>query len=111
MVDSHYCKRDILIRRRTQQLQRIVETHPSYDALQYPLIFWRGNDSYHIGLKQVDPSTGALTNKNLSCMDCHSHQLQIRDVDQNFVLRCGSLLSQFVVDMYAKIESQRLLFI
>ena len=30
---------------------------------------------------------------------------------QSFVLRCDPLLSQFVVDMYAKIEPERLRFI
>jgi len=28
--------------------------------------------------------------------------------DSNYLLRCGSLLQQYVVDMYAKIKSERL---
>ena len=28
-------------------LQRITETHISYDALQYPLSFWARDDGYH----------------------------------------------------------------
>jgi len=111
IINNEYTRRDIVLQRRNQRLQRIDEIHPSYDALQYPIIFWRGNDSYHIGLKQIDPSTGRATDKRVSPMDYYSHQLMIREDGQNFVLKCCSLLSQFVVDMYAKIESQRLLFI
>jgi len=37
-VDS----REIVIRRRNNNLQFIADTHRSYDALQYPLMFWKG---------------------------------------------------------------------
>ena len=111
LVDSDCSRRDIVIQRRDQRLQRIDETHPSYDALQYPLIFWRGEDTYHFNLRQVDPATGIPTGKKVSAMDYYAHQLMIREDSHNFVLKCCSLLSQYVVDMYAKIETERLLFI
>lgn len=38
--DSEYTSRDIIIQRR-EGLQHIPETHHSYDALQFPLIFMR----------------------------------------------------------------------
>lgn len=39
--------RDIVLTRRdTGQLQRISKTRGSYDALQYPLMFWQGQDGY-----------------------------------------------------------------
>jgi len=47
-------------------LERIYETHPAYDALQYPLILWRGNSTYHFDLRQVDPRTGLETSKKVS---------------------------------------------
>ena len=31
---------DMVLQLRNNSLQRIAETYPSYDALQYPLIFW-----------------------------------------------------------------------
>lgn len=111
MIDGDANRRDIVLQRRDARLQQINETHPFYDALQYPIIFWKGNSTYHINMKQVIPATQIPTNKNVSCMAYYSHQLMIRNEDQNFVLKCGPLLNQFVVDMYAKIESERLLFI
>lgn len=111
LVDGEHSRRDIVIQRRNRQLHRIDETHRSYDALQYPIIFWKGDDTYHFNLRRVDPVTGAPTAKKVSAMDFYAYQLMIRDTSHNFILRCGPLLSQFVVDMYAKIEGERLRYI
>ncbi|GBP94147.1 hypothetical protein EVAR_57562_1 [Eumeta japonica] len=35
----------------------VNETHRLYDALQYPIIYWQGQDGYDITLKMVDPIT------------------------------------------------------
>lgn len=61
MVDQQHDKRDIIIQRRNDTLQRVSETHRLYDALQYPLIFWKGQDGYHFNIKQINPSTGIQT--------------------------------------------------
>lgn len=49
----------VLTRCDTGQLQQIYETHRSYDTLQlYPLIFWEGDDGYHLNIKMINPSNG-----------------------------------------------------
>lgn len=54
----HECeRRDIVLRTRDDRLQRILETHRAYDALQYPLIYCHGEDGYNFGLYQVNPTT------------------------------------------------------
>lgn len=107
--------RDIVIQRRPggrgPQLKRIYETHPSYDALQYPMIFWQGNFTYDLGMRQVDPVTRLPTTKKLTMMNYYSHQLMIRSDQHNHALKCRALLNQFVVDMYAKIEAERLRYL
>lgn len=35
----------------------------------------------------------------------------VRPQEQNYILRCGKLYHQYIVDMYAKIEIERLNFI
>ncbi len=60
-------------------LQRIKETYSAYDSLQHPLIFWKGEDSYCINLKQVNSVTGPETNKILSCMDFYDSRFMVRD--------------------------------
>lgn len=43
-------KRDIVLRGRDTRLTRISETHRSYDALQYTLKFFHGEDGYSINI-------------------------------------------------------------
>ncbi|GFT98206.1 ATP-dependent DNA helicase [Nephila pilipes] len=55
MVGDRTGALEIVIRRRNNNLQFIADTHRSYDALQYQLIFWKGQDGYSINIKQRDP--------------------------------------------------------
>ena len=64
--------RDIILTKRDSGAKRISELHRSYDTLQYPLLFAKGEDGYAIDLKQVDPNTGLPTNKNLSAKDFYA---------------------------------------
>lgn len=65
-MDSEYTSRYIIIQRKRKKLQRIAETHSSYDALQYPLIYLRGLDGHHFNLKQVIPNAGTETNRKVT---------------------------------------------
>ncbi|GBP60776.1 hypothetical protein EVAR_41115_1 [Eumeta japonica] len=44
-------------------------------------------------------------------MNFYAYRLTIRQNEFNHLLKCRELLHHFMVDMYAKIESERLLFI
>ena len=57
MVSNDFGTRDIVLQKRNNTLQAVAETHRSYDALQYPLIFWQGEDGYHFQIPQKHPST------------------------------------------------------
>lgn len=59
VVGENLESRDIVLSRRdTGQLQRIPETHRSYDSMQYPLMFWQGEDGYHFNIKMINPLNG-----------------------------------------------------
>ncbi|XP_025406670.1 uncharacterized protein LOC112680704 [Sipha flava] len=104
--------RDIVVQRRSNIMHRVNETHRLYDALQYPIIYWQGQDGYDITLKMVDPITGVSTNnKNLSAMNYYAYRMMIRTHEENVILKCGRLFQQFAVDMYVKVETERLAFI
>ncbi|RVE42412.1 hypothetical protein evm_012949 [Chilo suppressalis] len=92
-------------------MHRVNETHRLYDALQYPIIYWQGQDGYDITLKMVDPITGVSTNKNLSAMNYYAYRMMIRTHEENIILRCRRPFQQFAVDMYVKVETERLAFI
>lgn len=44
MVGDRTATREIVIRRRNNNLEFMADTQRSYDALQYPLMFWKGQD-------------------------------------------------------------------
>ncbi|GIY00650.1 ATP-dependent DNA helicase [Caerostris darwini] len=93
MVGDRTASRQIVIRRRDNNLQFIADTHRSYDTLKYPLIFWKEQDGYlyFINIKQLDPVTGAETNKNVSSKDYYAYRLMIRRGQDNVLLRCREL--------------------
>lgn len=67
IVGENLGSRDIIIRRRDgSNLQRISETHRSYDALQYPLIFPRGEDGYHFSIKMINSLSGKKAKRNFT---------------------------------------------
>jgi len=59
----------------------------------------------------MNRATNKEMNKKCSAMLYYSYRLMIRQDEDNYILKCRQLLQQYVVDMYAKIESERLLFI
>ncbi|GFX33072.1 ATP-dependent DNA helicase [Trichonephila clavipes] len=111
IVGEEFESRDIILHRRSGDIQRVSETHRSYDGLQYPILFWRGDDGYHFNIKMINPQTGEGTNKKVSAMNYYSYRLMIRQNAENHILKCRQLFHQYIVDMYAKIETERLLYI
>ncbi|XP_054281787.1 uncharacterized protein LOC128999354 [Macrosteles quadrilineatus] len=111
IAGNEFESRDIVLRKRDGNLLRVSETHRFYDALQYPLIFSKGQEGYHFGIPMMDPNTNHPTNKKVSSMDFYAYMLMVREDDFNTILRYRQLLNQFIVDMYAKIETERLLYI
>ncbi|GFS92696.1 ATP-dependent DNA helicase [Trichonephila clavipes] len=83
-------------------LQRIQGTHRSYDPLQYPLLFVRGEDGYDLNIKDVNKATSN---------DYYTYCMMQRVNECNTLLRCPHLFQQYIVGMYAKVENERLHFI
>lgn len=78
MVGDPVDNRSIKITHRDNTVSRISDIHRLYDALQYPLIFWQGQDEYHINIKQCDPINGNELSKKVSSMNYYAHRLMIR---------------------------------
>ncbi|GFS58435.1 hypothetical protein TNCV_2475491 [Trichonephila clavipes] len=98
-------RRDIVLHsRRCSQmpLQRIQDTHRSYDPLQYPLLFVRGEDGYDLNIKYVNKATSN---------DYYAYRMMQRINEFSTLLRCPRLFRQYIVDMYSKVENERLRFL
>ena len=50
IVGEEFNSRDIILHRRNGDVQRVSETHRSYDGLQYPILFWQGEDGYRFNI-------------------------------------------------------------
>jgi hypothetical protein len=74
-------------------------------------MFCRGEDGYSIDIPQVNPVTRDPVQKKVSCMNYYCYRIMERYNHSNALLMYGMLLNQYVVDQYAKIESERLAFI
>ena len=111
MVSDQFLPRDVILYRQNNQFTRIAETHRCYDALQYAIIFWNGADSYHFNIKLINPATNKEMDKKYSTMSYNGYRIMIRQDEENYILKCHQLFQQYIVDMYAKIESESLLYI
>jgi hypothetical protein len=99
--------RDIIISKTDETLHRISELHSAYDPLQYVLLFPFGE----LGWSPNIPYTGNINSRqHVTQMEYYSYRLQIRD-EYSILHRSGRLFHQYIVDNYAKIESNRLNFI
>lgn len=87
------------------EIMHINETHPKYDSLHYVLLFPHGEDGWCTGIQKNNLNC----DKNVTMMEFYSYRLMQR-TGFNLILRSGRLLHQYVVDMYAKIEKERLNF-
>ncbi|GBM32529.1 hypothetical protein AVEN_127434-1 [Araneus ventricosus] len=78
------------------ELKNICETHISYDALQYPLMFPHGKDGYAIKFNQDESGTSNQINKMVSAMSFYA--LMVQSTENRF-FNCRQLLHQYLVCM------------
>ena len=96
--------RDIVLHARSGGLSRITEIHRAYDALPYVILFPLGEDGWQLNIPH-SKGKGHVT-----AMEYYSYRLMVRSSLSPLHLS-GRLFHQYAVDMYAKIEQQRLNYI
>ncbi|GBN59527.1 hypothetical protein AVEN_37070-1 [Araneus ventricosus] len=69
------------------------------------------DDGYHFELRQRNPITVIPQTKKISATQFYAYRVMQSISDFNILLKSKVLFHQFIVDMYAKIESKRLLYI
>lgn len=101
--------RDIIVNYKDTGKQRISELHPSYMALQYPLLFPYGEDGFHDSIPFHNNTGGRQTIRGFITMkEYYAYIIQQRKNQGTTLLRGGRLFQQFFVDAYTAIEEQRL---
>jgi len=99
--------RDIVLRRRTGGLQRISDCHPAYAPLQYPLLFPHGENGWHPALEY----THANDDHRITQMRFAAYRLHNRVAEFSCLLHGGQLFIRWLVDMYASLDQNRLLWL
>jgi len=84
----------------------VSETHRSYDTLQYPILFWQGEDEYNFSMKLINPLNGSETNKKVSSMNYYSYRLMGQENEDNHILKCRRLFHQYAVNTNVKVETE-----
>lgn len=98
-------RRDVMLHSRNSKLVCIREVHCAYDTLQYPLITWRGcllHLPYSMQLGHQGPSQESSVNSRF--LFFHTHGTRWGEL-------LTATLNQFLVEIHAKIETERLNFI
>ncbi|KAK6998606.1 ATP-dependent DNA helicase PIF7, partial [Biomphalaria glabrata] len=98
------CKGALVIPKRSLDMKTVPRFHRSYDALQYPLIFWQGEDGYHFKWKKINSKTKKST--KMSSREFYAYHIMKRT--SNHILKLGQLFNHFIVDMFTKIENERI---
>ena len=93
-------------------LHRINELHPSYMALQYPLLFPYGEDGFRLGIlcRNIDEITSD-TNDFVTIREYYAFKLQEWDGEGHTLISGGQLFQQFDVDAYTCIEAIRVMWV
>ncbi|GJZ68071.1 DNA helicase PIF1, ATP-dependent [Tanacetum coccineum] len=101
--------RDIIVSTKDGRPKRISKLHPSYMALQYPLLFPYGEDGYHDKILYHRNIGVCKTNKDYVTMkEYYAYVIQHRQNQRTTLLRGGRLFQHYLVDAYTAIEEQRL---
>ncbi|GJY46559.1 ATP-dependent DNA helicase PIF1, partial [Tanacetum coccineum] len=100
--------RDILVDKKDTGPQRVSELHPSYMALQYPLLFPYGEDNFH---EKIPYHANIGTRKKrgyVTMKEYYSYIIHERPGQGSTLLKGGRLFQQYLVDAYTAVEEQRL---
>lgn len=102
-------KRDIILRKRMPEglsLYRISDLHPAYEPLHYVLLFPHGEHGWYPALREYQPDRP--NPRRLSKTQYTAYRLQVRPDEFSTILRGGRLLQQYMVDMWASADQNRL---
>jgi hypothetical protein len=116
--------RDIIVRSSNGYFQCVSPLHSAYAPLHYVLLFPDGHNGWHDGIplngfqwdgfRFIQDDDNVVGGKRgfarVTMLQFYAYMLQHR-INEEWILRAGRLLQQFIVDAYACIEQNRLKFI
>lgn len=101
-------KFDVLVYDKNHGLHQISPLHPSYMALQYPLLFPYGERRFHLGIKYNNYD--GVGRKYVTMPEYYRYMMHYRLNEPNPLTCYGRLSDQIDVDIFSTIEANRLQF-
>lgn len=97
--------RDIVVCPEDGPLSFINELNPTYIPLHFPLLFSRGELGWQIGIPRQ------RGNKRVTIRDYAAYYLMLRNKQFSQLHMSRRLFQEWIVDLYANMEQQRLTYI
>ncbi|GJS71072.1 DNA helicase [Tanacetum coccineum] len=95
-----------------RQPQCVNKLHPSYMALQFPLLFVYGEDRYSKDMKMVRvPGISSNEDRRLTIKAYYSYVLHDRVNSFNYVSRTERLFQKYIVTAFCAVEQSRIDYI
>ncbi|KAF0292121.1 hypothetical protein FJT64_009817 [Amphibalanus amphitrite] len=114
LMDEEPVHQDIVLRRRADAegpfLQTVNETHRAFEALHFVLLLPFGTDGWQPDLRQA-VANGRGDVRGVSLMQYYAHRLQLRPDLDDSLFRAGRLFQEYVCMAFARVETQRLLYL
>ncbi|XP_020272658.1 uncharacterized protein LOC109847832 [Asparagus officinalis] len=111
-IDETIAVRDIIVYDRKMGLSRISDLHPSFMAMQYPLLFPYGEDGFRLGVPLEGESKNSnKKRKDVTMMEYAAFRIQQRCDEGHTLILSGKLFQTYIVDMFTCIEEDRLLWV
>lgn len=100
-------ERDIIVELNSGVLKRISDLHPSFMALQYPMLFPYDEDGFHPNICYVRNTDARKTQRSfVTTKEFYSYVLQERPTQVWTIQNAGRLYQQYIVNAYTQIEQQ-----
>ncbi|KAF0304450.1 hypothetical protein FJT64_023747 [Amphibalanus amphitrite] len=114
LMDEEPVHQDIVLRRRADAegpfLQTVNETHRAFEALHFVLLLPFGTDGWQPELRQA-VANGRGDVRGVTLMQYYAHRLQLRPDLDDSMFRAGRLFQEYVCMAFARVETQRLLYL
>ncbi|PIC42015.1 hypothetical protein B9Z55_009226 [Caenorhabditis nigoni] len=100
-------KRGFTVHQHSGRLQPLHIIDPNCDPMSYPLLFPTGQSGWH---PKIPYEKAKGKRQNVTMMEFYSYNLHVRNSFHPF-FRAGKLFQQYVVDVWARVEQNRLNFL
>ena len=114
LIGDQPAHQDIVLHRRPgrdgPRLQTINETHRAMEPLHFILLLPLGASGWHPALLQAAVNPQGQV-RRLTAMKYYAHRLQFRPNFDDSLLRACRLLQEYCCMAFARVETQRLLFV